>query len=320
MLRGGAEGAEGVVAGCVTAVALALAVVCSGTAGAESLPDLDFVLPLSVEGGPIVSPGRAVQPATYVYAEVAAGGGTWDVGRAVYTEIFGRVVAGGAWSPWFFPRIEIGGDMALLATQSVRTVVPPSIDEWAHEFDLGELRIHVSALAWELDLPDDSMQLGVRPYVRLTLPTDTSRWNENRRAAPLRRVLGDDIREHEFVLTDVGGSFAWRWSFLTLYETLGLVFGAVIDADFQFLLASTTGIGFDVDVVGLEFVLELNYLGRFTDAPAGAGTMHALAVSPGMRWRTGDFRLGLESRVGLTEDAEAPYGDATVGLTARYDF
>jgi hypothetical protein len=291
----------------------------SAAARAEDLPELDFVAPLTVEAGAIISPGRPVAPSTCVFAQVAAGGGDWDVGRAQYTEIMGRVVAGGAWSPSFFPRLELGGDMVLLTTQSIRTVVPPSIDEWAHEFDLGELRVHVSFLAWELDLPDDSMQLGVRPYVRLTLPTDTSRWSEGRRSTPLRRVLGDDIREHEFVLTDVGGALAWRWSFLNLYETLGFVFGAVIDADFQFLLASTTGIGFDLGDLGLELLVELNYLGRLTDAPSGAGMMHALAVSPGVRWRTGDLTLGVEARVGLTDDSAAAYGDATGGITARYD-
>ena len=299
---------------------LLLALVLPTAATAEDLPELEFVAPLLVEAGAVISPGRAVAPQTFVYASVAAGGGSWAVGRAEYTEVFGRVVVGGAWSPSFFPRLELGGDMVVLATDAVNTVVPPAIDEWSDDFDLGELRVHVSALVWELDLPDDSMQLGVRPYLRLTLPTDTSRWNEGRRAAPLRRVLGDDIREHEFVVTDLGGSFAWRWTFLTLYETLGFVFDGVVDAGFQFLLASTTGIGFDTGDVGLEFVLELNYLGRLTDAPAGAGQMHALAVSPGMRWRTGNLRLGLESRIGLTEASQAPYGDATIGVTARYDF
>jgi hypothetical protein len=291
-------------------------------ARAEELPDLSFVAPLVVEGGPVISPGRAVAPQTFVYASVAAGGGSWAVGLAEYTEVFGRVVVGGAWSPSFFPRLELGGDMVVLAGHAVNTVMPPAIDEWSDDFDLGELRVHVSALVWELDLPDESMQLGLRPHLRLTLPTDISRWNEGRRAAPLRRVLGDDIREHEFVLTDLGGSFAWRWTFLTLYETLGFVFGGIGSStdQFQFLLAATTGIGFDTGDVGLEFVLELNYLGRLTDAPAGAGQMHALAVSPGVRWRTGDLRLGIESRIGLVEGAEAAYGDATVGVTARYDF
>ncbi len=289
-------------------------------AAAEELPELEFVAPLLVEAGPVISPGRAVAPQTFVYASVAAGGGEWSVGLTEYTEIFGRAVVGGAWSPSFFPRLELGGDMVVLTTDAIRTVVPPGIDEWADDYDLGELRVHVSALVWELDLPEESMQLGVRPHVRLTLPTDTSRWNEGRRAAPLRRVLGDDIREHEFVLTDLGGTFAWRWTFLTLYETLGFVFAGIVDSDMQFLLASTTGIGFDTGDVGLEFVLELNYLGRVTNAPSGAGQMHAVAVSPGVRWRTGDLRLGLESRIGLTGDSQAPYGAATIGITARYDF
>ena len=286
---------------------------------AEDLPPLEFMNPLSVEGGPIVSPGRPVAPATYAYASLAVGGGAWAVGRAEYTEIFGRFVAGGAWSPFFFPRLELGGEMVFLTEQSIRTVVPPAVDEWAHRWDLGELRVRVSALVWELDTEDHDMQLGVRPYVQLTLPTDTSRWSESRRASPLRRVLGDDLRDHEFVLTDVGGAIAWRWTWLHLWETVGFVFRAVVDADFQFLLASTTGLGFDIFDSGFELLVELNYLGRLTEAPAGAGTMHALAVSPGVRWRTGDLTLGLEARVGLTEDSAPVYGDAPGGIPSRYD-
>ena len=287
---------------------------------ADELPLLELMNPLSVEAGPLVSPGRPVAPATYACASLAVGGGAWDVGRAGYTEIFGRFVAGGAWSPSFFPRLELGGEMVFLTEQSIRTVVPPAIDEWAHRWDLGELRVRVSALVWELDSEDHDVQLGVRPYVQLTLPTDTSRWSEGRRASPLRRVLGDGIRGHEFVLTDIGAAFACRWTWLHLWETVGFVFGAVVDADLQFLLASTTGLGFDILDSGFELLLELNYLGRLTEAPAGAGTMHALAVSPGVRWRTGDLTLGLEARVGLTDDSAPVYGDASGGLTVRYDF
>ncbi|MBI5489746.1 MAG: hypothetical protein HY905_20600 [Deltaproteobacteria bacterium] len=289
-------------------------------AAADDLPPLEFVEPLTIEAGPVISPAPGVAPATYVRASLAAGGGTWSVGRADYTEVFGRFVAGGAWSPWFFPRLELGGDMVFLTEQSIRTVVPPAIDEWAHRWDLGELRVRVSALAWELDTEDHDMQLGVRPYVQLTLPTDTSRWSEGRRSSPLRRVLGDAIREHEFVLTDVGAAVAWRWRWVNAWQALGFVFGAIIDADFQFLLASTTGLGFDILDSGVEVLVELNYLGRLTEVGGGAGTMHALAVSPGVRWRTGDLTLGLEARVGLTGDSAAVWGDATGGVTFRYDF
>ncbi|MBI5501607.1 MAG: hypothetical protein HY907_15290 [Deltaproteobacteria bacterium] len=48
--------------------------------------------------------------------------------------------------------------------------------------------------------------------------------------------------------------------------------------------------------------------------------MHALAVSPGVRWRTGELTLGLEARVGLTADSAAVFGDGTGGVTVRYDF
>ncbi len=296
-----------------------LASVAATPALAEELPTLDFVRPLSVEGGALLAPALGVAPATYVWAGLAAGGGTWNVGQAEYTEVFGRLVVGGAWSPSGFERLSVGGELAALVAHAVNTVVPPAIDEWSTDFDLGELRVTVSALAWELDLPDDSLQLGVRPHVRLTLPTDTSRWNEGRRAAPLRRVLGDDIRDHEFVGVDLGGSFALRWTLLTVYETLCLVPVAIVDGDAQFLLASTTGVGLALGL-GFELLLELNFLGRLTEAPAGAGMLAALAVSPGVRWGAGGFTVGLEARVGVVNDAAAPYGDATLGLTGRYDF
>lgn len=305
-------------AAAATCAALALGL-SAAAARAEDLPELEFVRPLLVEGGAVVAPALGVAPATYVWASVAAAGGTWNVGQAEYTEVFGRVVVGGAWSPFFFERLSLGGELVALAGHAVNTVVPPALDEWATDFGLGELRVTISALAWELDLPDASMQLGVRPHVRLTLPTDISRWNEGRRAAPLRRVLGDDIRDHEFVGIDLGGSFAWRWTLLTLYETLCFVPVAVVDGDAQFLLASTTGVGLALGL-GFELVLELNFLGRLTEAPAGAGTLAALALSPGLRWGDGGLQLGLEARVGLVDDAAAAYGDATLGLTARYDF
>ncbi|MBN1770658.1 MAG: hypothetical protein JXB32_05310, partial [Deltaproteobacteria bacterium] len=177
-------------------------------ARADDLPQLDFALPLSVEGGPVIAPALGVAPASYVWGSVAAAGGSWSVGQAGYTEVFGRVVLGGAWSPSFFERLSFGGELVVLTGHSIHTTVPPALDEWTTDFDLGELRVTISGLAWATELPDDELQLGVRPHVRLTLPSDISRWNEGRRAAPLRRVLGDDVRDHEFVGVDLGGTFA----------------------------------------------------------------------------------------------------------------
>lgn len=300
-------------------LALALAAVAAVSSRADDLPRLDFLPPLSVEGGAVIAPALGVAPASYVWGNVAAAGGSWSVGRAEYTEVFGRVVLGGAWTPSFFERLSFGGELVALAVHSIRTVVPPTIDEDATDFDLGELRVTVSGLPWVEDLPDDDAQLGVRAHVRLTLPTDLSRHNEGRRAAPLRRVLGDDIRDHEFVGIDLGGTFAVRWSLLTAYQTLCLVPVAIVDAEPQFLVGSTTGAGLALGL-GFELLVELNVLGRLTEAPAGAGRLGAVAVSPGVRWTTGGLRVGVEARVGLLEDAAAPYGDATLGVTARYDF
>jgi hypothetical protein len=280
---------------------------------------LDLPFPLLAEGGPLIVAARPVAPLTYAFAQIALAGSSWSQGRAEYTEVVGRIVAGGAWSPSFFPRLELGGDLVLLQGHGQHTVVPPAIDEWTTPFDLGELRVHLSFLAWDHEPDGSSISAGVRPHVRLTLPTDTSRFRETRRAAPLRRVLGDGIAEHEFVLTDLGVSAAFRWTVLSVYQTVGFVFGAVIDSDLEFLFGSTTGIAVTTGALGLEFVVELNVL-LSTAAPPGGDLQAAVAVSPGIRYRTGDLWLGLESRVGLTPDAVAPYGDATVGFSARYGF
>jgi len=304
------------------AIAVAVAALTAGPATfarADDLPQLEFLAPLSVEGGAVLAPALGVAPANYVWGGLAAAGGAWSVGRAEYEEVFGRLVLGGVWTPSFFDRLSLGADFAALAVHAIRTVVPPSINEWAADFDVGELRVAFSGLPWAAELPDDEVQIGVRVHLRLTLPTDTSRGNEGRRAAPLRRVLGDDIRDHEFVGIDLGGTFAVRWNILTAYQTLCFVPVAVVDAKTQFLIASTTGLGAALGL-GFELLLELNVLGRPTEAPAGAGRLGAVAISPGVHWRTGGLRLGLEARVGLVEDAAASYGDATLGLTARYDF
>ncbi len=276
-----------------------------------------FVAPVLLETGPVIAPARPVLPSTRAHAGLALSWTSWNRGRAEYESVAARVTAGGAWSPWFLPRLEIGGDLAVLLVDGTRTSVPPAIDEWATEADLGEMRLHAAFLAWVPDRPADDFAAAVTPHLRFTLPTDTSRFNASRRHSALRRVLGADIRENAFLLVDAGATAAVRWRFLSAYESAALVFGAVFDGGFRFLAASSTGVGARIGPV--ECVVEIDLLGRATAAP-GSGPMIAMAVAPALRYAVGGWVFGVEARFGLDEDAAGPYGDAGAGVTARYEF
>jgi len=279
----------------------------------------DFISPVSIEAGEIVAPAIDVAPATYFKGQIGVGGGGWDVGRASYSEVFSKMIFGINWSPSILRRrFSIGLDFSPLLLHSLHTSVPPAIDEWHSECDLSDLRLALSGLAWVWNNSKRSMALGLRPYFRMTFPTDTSRWNTTRIASPIRRVFGDDIKEHEYVGIDIGEGFAWKWKIITLYETLSMVTVAIVDSKTQFLLSFITGIGIYIGH-GFELVVELDFLGRLTEAPAGAGRMTAVAACPGFRWKRKKFEISLESRIGLGIDSEPSYGDGSGGLVIKYN-
>ncbi len=293
----------------IAALALVLAA-SSGHAAQEAKPGFsDLVWPLGVEGGPLLSPAVSPVPTTRAGGMASVLFGTRERGLTTYELLSTRLVLHGQWSPESVPRLGLGAQLVALQTTSMHTVLSRAIDEWKSFFDLGPTRLHVAFVAFWMER--GKVELAITPFVRISLPTDTSRIRDERNM-PIRRTLDDRVALAPYMLFEPGlsvGLTAGPASFYTHQAPLlAPVFGEVLH------FVWSMHVGAAVNVLGrLHIALELSGLFRATRDYRDQ-RLAALALCPGIRYLHRKVAFELSARVGLTGDAHDMYGDFTLGF------
>jgi hypothetical protein len=281
----------------------------------STAPDMSrFVFPTLVEGGALLSPPLDPVPATVVGGAVSVLYGGRTRGLSEYELVGARLLLSGTWSPSKVPRLAVGAQLVALQTTSLHTEVPPALDEWRTFFDLGPARLNVSfaALSFERGI----VELVLTPFVRIVLPTDTSRIRPDRQM-PIRRVLDDRVVYDPWMLFEPGVGFALAVGPASVWTHQGGVLAPVLGQHvLHFFWSMHVGAG--VSIAGrVHLGLELSGLLRPTRDDRD-DRLAALALSPVVRYVHGELTYELAARCGLTGDAFEPYGDFTLGVAVTW--
>jgi hypothetical protein len=307
----------------VALAAILLLVPVSALAGEKDAFE-HYVQPLHAEAAPILSPPLGAVPRTELWGSVGLLYGKERLGRATYRLVATRLVVGGEWSPGKLDRLGIGASLVAFQTTHTNTDLPPAIDEWRSYFDLGPLRLHARFMA--LRISRRGLELGLTPFLRLVLPTDTSRIRESR-DMPIRRVLDDRVLDAPYVLVEPGVSFGITVGPASLFTHQGAVLAPIHGEAFHFLWSMHYGVG--VDILGVVDVsVEIAGLLRPTRAhqedpdrdraSRAEPYFMAFGLCPGVRLKRGALDYELAARIGLTEDALYAYGDFTIAFTVTW--
>jgi len=293
-----------------TASLALLASLAAGPVAAEE-PTFDgFVEPLRVEGGPLISPALGPLPRTDVFAAAGVLYRTRERGRATYTGVGTRLVLGGEWRPdWFDGRLGLGGSLVALQTTHDHVDLPPLIDEWTSFYDLGPLRVRARVIAFRFAA--GPLDLAITPFLRLGLPTDTSRTRRHRRI-PVRRVIDDRVIEAPYVLIEPGVSVGGTIGPVSFFTHQAPIAAPIVDVETHFLWSMHYGAGIRIADV-FEVAAEVSGLLRATE-DFQERKLSAWSVDPGIRLITGEWEWELSSRLGISDQAQVPFGTFTIGL------
>jgi hypothetical protein len=283
----------------------------AGPALADEIPDFaGTVQPLRVEAGPLISPALGPIPRTEVFA---AGGflyRTRERGRATYSAFGTRAVLGGEYNPeWIDRRLGLGGSFVVFQSVHDHVDLPPVIDERTSFFDLGPLRLQAKLIAFKTRA--GPLDLAITPFLRLGLPTDTSRQRRHRRM-PIRRVLDDRVIEAPYFLIEPGAAAGGTIGPVSFFTHQAPVIAPIHDVQTHLLWSMRFGAGIRiVDVI--EIAAEIGGLMRATE-DFQEDRLNAWSVDPGLRLITGVLEWELAARFGITDEAHYPYGKVTAGF------
>lgn len=278
----------------------------------ENKENLDrYASPLVVEASPFSSFAVSALPRTTVWGQLGALYGKTKVGRARYEQVSGQVGVGFTWSPKLFDhRFGLGAKLDALQLNALHTHVPPAIDEWETFVDLSEFNLFAEFVALRKAVSGLSTLL-VTPFLRLHLPTDTSRLRLSRHI-PIKKILGGEAAEGPPVLVEPGLAFGVTVGPATFYASTGLALGAL--AGECFLLLWNLNVGAAVKVPLVVLIVE-----------TGGVIVHhkrhdsvQWQVSPGLRFEHKSFKVELSARFGLSEFSRIPYGIFTVGFALHW--
>jgi hypothetical protein len=269
-----------------------------------------IVEPLRAEAGPVISPALSPIPKTAVSAGAGFSLGEWGCGRSRYRRASTRLVLGGEWSPSGFDRLGLGGELVALQTSTLRTRVPPAIDESRTFVDLGPLRIHGRMVAHRLE--HDWLAVALTPFLRLGFPTGTSRTRPDRHVA-LRYVVDDRVFSSPLFLVEPGITAGAALGPVGLYTHQAPIAAVIHDEVFHFLWSMHYGAGIEIfDIV--EIACELGGVLRATEDFRGE-KWKGWSVSPGARLLLGEISIELSSRLGvISAGSDHAYGDFTLFL------
>jgi hypothetical protein len=282
------------------------------------------VFPIRAQAGPIISPPLGAVPRTELWASAGVLYGRNDHGRTTYRLLIASLVLGGEWSPKKLPGLGLGGEIVALSITNIGTELPPAIDEWVTFPDLGILRLHARYLA--LSLRTKIVELAVTPFLRLGLPTDTSRLRENRHM-PIRHVLDDRTVNAPYVLIEPGVNVGLTLGPVSVYTHQAPVLAPVSGEVFHFFWSMHVGAAVDIlHVVDLSF--DVTGLLRSTKAHQEDGEtdrarrlapfLEAFALCPGIRLKKGTFDYEISARIGITDEAHDTYGDFTLAFAMTW--
>ncbi|MBW2278872.1 MAG: hypothetical protein JRF63_15370, partial [Deltaproteobacteria bacterium] len=201
----------------------------------------DFVEPLRVEAGPLISPALGPIPRTHVFGAAGVLYRSRERGRATYTGLSTRLVLGGEWNPdWIDGRIGLGGSLVAFQSLHDHVDLPPVIDEWTSFYDLGPLRLRARMIAFRL--ATGPLELALTPFFRLGLPTDTSRIRQHRRV-PVRRVIDDRVIEAPYFLIEPGVSVGGAIGPVSWFTHQAPIVAPIHDVETHFLWSMHYGLG-----------------------------------------------------------------------------
>jgi hypothetical protein len=292
---------------CITALIVASAV---REAYADKPAFEDFVEPLRVEAGPLLSPALGPIPRTDVFGAAGVLYRTRERGRATYSAVGTRLVLGGEWNPdWIDGRIGLGGSLVAFQTFHDHVDLPPMIDEWTSFYDLGPIRLRARMVGFRT--ATGPLELAITPFFRLGLPTDTSRIREHRRV-PIRRVIDDRVIDSPYFLIEPGVSVGGTIGPVSFFTHQAPILAPIHDVDNHFLWSMHYGVGVRIADV-FEIAAEISGLMRATD-DFQERKLSAWSVDPGLRLITGSLEWEVSSRLGISDHADVPFGIFTIGF------
>jgi len=277
-----------------------------------------FIEPLHAEAGPLLSPPLGSIPQTEIWAGFGLKYHDWQNGRAKYSQVSTRLIIGGQWSPKKLSWLGVGGDLVALQTNTVRTRLPPVIDEKDRHVNLGVLRLHIRARVFSIKKKNPKklpIVLALTPFFRMGLPTDTSRIGQDRRM-PMRYMLDSDVLENPYFLVEPGvaaGFLFWR---INIYTHQSLMAAPVKNGEAYWFYSFHNGIAARIADM-FELIFELNGLMRLTENDQG-DRLSAWAASPGLRFIHGNFSYELSARLGYGKDPLQPYGKFTAACSISW--
>lgn len=286
------------------------AILCAAPSRAQEPGFEDFVRPMRVEAGPLISPAMGPIPRTDVWGAAGVLYRTRERGRATYEGVGTRLVLGGEWNPeWLDGRLGLGGSLVAFQTLHDHVDLPPVIDEWTHLYDLGPLRLHLRGVAFQM--ASGPLELAIAPFFRLGLPTDTSRIRQHRRV-PIRRVIDDRVIEAPYFLIEPGVAVGGVIGPVSFYTHQAPILAPVHRVETHFLWSMHYGVGIRIaDLV--EIGAEISGLLRATD-DFQERKLSAWSFDPGLRLITGSWEWEISSRIGISDQAQMPFGIFTAGF------
>ena len=283
-----------------------------------------YVFPIRAQAGPILSPPLGAVPRTEIWGSAGVLYGKNEHGRTTYRLLVASLALGGEWSPKKLPGLGLGGEIVALQMTNLGTLLPPAIDEWVSFFDLGILRLHGRYMA--LSLEAGIVELALTPFLRLSLPTDTSRVRENRNM-PIRHVLDDRTVNAPYVLIESGINLGLTLGPVSIYTHQAPVLAPVHGEAFHFIWSMHLGAAVDIlhvvdvclDIAGLLRPTKAHQEDPDNDRASRAEPyLTAFALCPGVRLKAGTFDYEVSARIGITEDAYNAYGDFTLAFAMAW--
>ena len=239
--------------------------ICAAAAEARPAKQLEkqfsaLVRPIRAEAGPLLSPAMSPISENHVFGSLGFLWAERERGRTTYRTVAGSLVLGGEWQSPKLPTLALGGDMVALQITNLQTDLPPAIDEGQVFVDLGVVRLHSKFMVFHNKV--GKAYMAISPFLRVALPTDTSRNNESRQT-PIRRVLDDRVALASYMLIEPGMSLGVLLHPVTFTMHQSPVFAPIYGEVFHFLWSMHYGFGANIMEL-LDITLETTWLGRLT--------------------------------------------------------